>query len=268
MVLLLVISRHAEQQGSPPPSRVALCPLHLPSPPHTSPVSTLGLFLFLSLSLSLWFTIGYFATRVLFGSSLLLRDSFTVRDNNITLCLVLIWCKWILWNQIPHLLKCHNATCGMASLVLLVFLKFSHYGYEPNNVQFCFLFWESRWQPLACRLHLRAPNQTTPWSASSQCASSDSENSETKPNAILLFLNFLHLYYPIQPNPTCVLLVVLLPDYLNNTKRMENRTTAGREEKPRFDVLFFTIRFHVCLNFISYMHVFDVVFNFVKFNHS
>jgi hypothetical protein len=49
-----------------------------------------------------------------------------------------------------------------------------------------------------------------------------------------------------------------------------DRTAAGREEKPRFDVLFFflTIRYHVCLNFISYMHVFDVVFNFVQFNHS
>jgi hypothetical protein len=31
---------------------------------------------------------------------------------------------------------------------------------------------------------------------------------------------------------------------------------------------FLTIRFHVCLNFISYMHVSDVVFNFVQFNHS
>jgi hypothetical protein len=169
-------------------------------------VRTPGLFLFLSLSLSLslslWFTIGDFATRVLFGSSLLIRDPIIVRDNNITLCLVLIWGKWILWNQILRLLKCHNAACGMTSLVLLVFLKFSHYGYEPNNVRFCLLFLESRWQPLPCRLHLRAPNQTTSRSVSSQCSSSDSENSETKPNAILLFLNFLHLYYPIQPNPT------------------------------------------------------------------
>jgi hypothetical protein len=48
-----------------------------------------------------------------------------------------------------------------------------------------------------------------------------------------------------------------------------DRTAAGRGEKPRFDVLFFwTIRFHVRLNFISYMHVFDVVFNFVQFIHS
>jgi hypothetical protein len=49
---------------------------------------------------------------------------------------------------------------------------------------------------------------------------------------------------------------------------MENKTAAGREEKPRSDVFFLTIRLHVCLNFISYMHVFDVVFNFVQFNHS
>jgi hypothetical protein len=49
---------------------------------------------------------------------------------------------------------------------------------------------------------------------------------------------------------------------------MENRTAAGREEKPRSDVLFFDNKVPCVFDFISYMHVFDVVFNFVQFNHS
>jgi hypothetical protein len=64
-------------------------------------------------------------------------------------------------------------------------------------------------------------------SASSQCASSDFENSEIKPNAILLFLNFLHLYYPIQPNPTCVLLVVFITG-LSKQQKQNGKQDSGR----------------------------------------
>jgi hypothetical protein len=49
--------------------------------------------------------------------------------------------------------------------------------------------------------------------------------------------------------------------------REQNSGRAGRKAKV-WCVVFLTIRFHVRLNFISYMHVFDVVFNFVQFNHS
>jgi hypothetical protein len=49
--------------------------------------------------------------------------------------------------------------------------------------------------------------------------------------------------------------------------RGQNSGRAGRKAKV-WCVVFLTIRFHVRLNFISYMHVFDVVFDFVQFNHS